>query len=455
MYRNGINKTIVLSLTIILTLLLKGVVYGGGIKKVLTLKQAIDIAIKKNHLIKEATETERVATDEYLSTKADLFPKVSANYSYTRLKYDPFVVFGPAKVPVGERDNYHWDITITQPLFTGLALTTKKRMALTGIDLNRAERERTIMDVVKQVKIAYYRILMARKFLLVADEAVEQLKAHLKDAESLFKQGMIPQNDLLRSKVALADAKQKRESARSNLDMAISSFNTLLSMDINEETDVEDVLSVHPISPDLNRLIDEAITHRPEIRSLRLALKNADYAIRLAKALYYPEVSLVGRYEQNGDNPTATNNEFTNDHNASITLQLRWSIFEWGKKKAEADRAVHEKSSLTYRLRQAEDDIRLEVKDAFLNLNVARQNIKTAEESLSQAKENYRITDLQYKNQIATSTDVIDARTMLTQAETNYYSALYSYLISIAELERATGMELYNRVTQFKETGYE
>ena len=53
--------------------------------------------------------------------------------------------------------------------------------------------------------------------------------------------------------------------------------------------------------------------------------------------------------------------------------------------------------------------------------------------------ENWRITDLQYKEQIATSTDVLDARTELTQAESNYYQALYGYMISLCDLERAMG----------------
>jgi len=66
-------------------------------------------------------------------------------------------------------------------------------------------------------------------------------------------------------------------------------------------------------------------------------------------------------------------------------------------------------------------------------------HIQTAQKSLVQAKENWRITNLQYQQQMTTSTEVLDARTFLTQAETNYYGALYGYMISLAELERAVG----------------
>jgi outer membrane protein TolC len=100
---------------------------------------------------------------------------------------------------------------------------------------------------------------------------------------------------------------------------------------------------------------------------------------------------------------------------------------------------MHDKKALIQKLKGAEDAIRLEVKNAFLNLEVSKKNIGTAEESLDQAKENYRITNLRYQQQMTTSTEVLDARTFLSQAETNYYGALYGYMISEAELDRAVG----------------
>ena len=91
----------------------------------------------------------------------------------------------------------------------------------------------------------------------------------------------------------------------------------------------------------------------------------------------------------------------------------------------------------------AENGIQLEVKKAFSDLQVSDKNIITSQKSLTQAKENWRITDLQYKEQIATSTDVLDARTELTQAESNYISALYGYMVALADLERAIGKKYF------------
>jgi outer membrane protein TolC len=76
-----------------------------------------------------------------------------------------------------------------------------------------------------------------------------------------------------------------------------------------------------------------------------------------------------------------------------------------------------------------------------LDCQVTFKNIKTAEKALDQARENFRITNLQYQQQAATSTDVLDANSFLTQADTNYYSAVYSYLDANAALERAIGKQ--------------
>ena len=415
----------------------------------LTLDKAIEIAIANNTLIREAIENQKASVEEEKSAKADFFPKLSASYSYTRLKETPFAIFkspagptfGSATVDVGDKDRFHWDVTVTQPIFTGFALSTKHKMARLGVDIKSMERKRAVLDVVKQVKVSYFNILLAKKFLIVTEEAVKHLESHVNDAEKFYEQGMIPYNDLLRSKVALADARQKRVRAESNLEIARSALNKVLRIGINKKTGVQDIPDIEPTSLrlDLDYLIEEAMRSRPELKALRIALKNAGYSIKLARSSYYPEVSLVGSYEQNGENLRASKNRFSNSYNANVMLQFKWTFFEWGKKRAEAKKCYFDKLALIEKVKGTEDAVKLEVKDALLDLRVAEKNIHTAEESLDQAKENYRITNLQYQQQITTSTEVLDARTFLTQAETNYYSALYDYMISGAELERAIG----------------
>ena len=425
----------------ILTLCLftPGVAFTQVNEKSFSLKEAIEMAVSNNSLVNEAIEKQRAAIQEKKVANRDFLPKASASYSYTKLKDNPYAVFGPSKIVVGPEDNYHWNVSLMQPLFTGFALSTKRKMAGLGIEITDLEKKQALLDVIKLTKAAYFNILLTKKFLMVANEAVSQLESHYEDAEKFYKQGMIPYNDLLKTEVALANALQNREKSESNVEMALSSFNTLIGVDINKKSDIDDVLEIEPSQHDLDTLFDEAKRNRPELKMLYLALKNSDNLIRLAKSAYYPQIALVASYEQSGDDPEATNNDYANVHNTSITLQAKWTFFEWGKKRAEVKKYYYDKLSLIEKVKGVEDNIMLEVKNAFLNIKVAKKNIQTAKGSLIQAKENYRITNLQYQQQMTTSTEVLDARTFLTQAETNYYSALYGYMVSMAELDRAIG----------------
>ncbi|MBW1972464.1 MAG: TolC family protein, partial [Deltaproteobacteria bacterium] len=332
------KKTITLTLLLFFLFLIFLQIATANESNFFTLERAIEMALSNNSLILAAKEKEKAAIEEEKSARKEFLPKAKASYSYTRLMDEPYSTASGYKIIMGEKDNFKWDITLTQPIFTGFALVTKHKMAKLGIDISRVEEEQAMMDVEKRVKIAYFNILLAKKFLFVADEAVSQLEAHVRDAEKFYKQGMIAYNDLLKSKVALSHAIQQRVKAKSELKMAISSFNTLLMLDINQKSEVQDLLKERSFNFSLDTLFTQAMANRPELKALRLALKNAGLAIKLAKSSYFPKIFLIGSYEQTGDNLTATNNDYGNDHNAGVTLLMQWTFFEWGKKRNEVEK---------------------------------------------------------------------------------------------------------------------
>lgn len=422
----------------------------------LSLDEAVKIAVAKNSRVKEADERLNSANEEKKRARADFFPKGSAEYTYTRLNEAPNTSFSnPFHDPtdpnsletvnftVGNQTTYQWNASLTQPLFTGFAILSQYQISDLGVTIAETEKELTVLDLVRNVKTAYYNVLLAKAALMVTEEAVRNLESHKRDAEQFYKQGMIPYNDLLKSKVALADAVQQREKAKAAVMISTAALNILLEYNVNHETDVEAPLDIPKVSYQLTDLINDALKNRPELEVLSLSIKSLDQVIRLAKSDYYPQVAMVGRYEQTGDNLLASENDFGPVYNSALLLTAKWDFFEGGKTKANVARYRYDKKALMKQYKSAENVIQLEVKTAFSNLLVSEKNIVTSQESLVQAEENWRITDLQYKEQIATSTDVLDARTELTQAESNYYSALYGYMISLADLERAIGKKYH------------
>lgn len=405
----------------------------------LSLDTAVAMALANNPALVESLERLASGQENAKAVRADTLPKLSTSYSYLGTEDAPYVNFNGNRAVVDSRDNFAWDLKITQPLFTGFALSAKIKMAELGVDIRKVEHQLVTLELIEQTKFSYYEILRQRQFLRVAEETVAQLTAHVADAGHFYDQALIPYNDLLKSRVALNNAQQRRLQVQSNLEMAGAHFNTLLKLPLDQTPEIADLQSSPGVLPDLDHLQKASLADRPEIRALQLAMENSDQQVRLAQSSYYPEVDLEGRYVRNGDNPTASNNDYANDHNASVGLKATWTFFEWGKQRALVSKEVHEHGVLAAQLETLRDTIRLEVKQSWLHLKVAAANIRTVESARNQAEENYRITRLQYRQNLATSSDVLDAQTMLSEAEGNACNSRYDYLRAEAEVDRAIG----------------
>ena len=410
----------------------------------LTLDQAVSLALANNSAIRQASESLASSRENAKAVRDQNLPRFSTSYAYTSREDNPYAIFNGTKVLVGARDDFAWDLTLDQPIFTGFALSAKTRMAELGVKISEVDRQLAILDLTERVRLAYYRIFQQKQLLQVAEDTVTQLAAHEKDASQFFDQGLIPYNDLLKSQVALSTAKQDRLQARSEVEMAVARLNTLLRLPMEQPTEIVDPNATPGSLPDLAPLVKEAKTNRPESRALQFALDKSEQLVRLAKSSYYPEVNLEGRYVRNGEDPAATNNDYANDHNASIGVKATWTFFEWGRKRAQVNSRLHAHDAMAAQLEQLKDTIGLQVKQSWLHLKVSLANIETSEEARKQAEENFRITRLQYQKSLATSSDVLDARTMLSQAEANASNNVYGCLSARAELDRAVGRGLKN-----------
>lgn len=410
-----------------------------GAKIAFSVDEAVKEAIVQSPDLKEAVENIAGEKEAVNTSRADLFATASLNYAYTGLHKTPVQKTGQGDIPAGHTNQYHWDLTLAQPLFTGFALTTTLDLAKLGVRDREIEKEMVTLDLAQDVKKACYNLLLAEKMLMVAQGEVNSLTAHKNEARQFYNQELIPQNDLLRSEVALADSIQNREKAKANVKSAMALLNTLMDADINRLVNIKDIDQVPESNFDLEQLGRHAIDKRPVIRGLKNSVEKTALSEKLAKSSRYPTVSLVGKYEQNGDGFEAADNDYTNSNNSSLTLQAEWTFFDWGKTGAQVRKTRHDKKSLQEKIRGTENHVRLEVKNALLNIEVARENIKTAKKALGQARENDRITNVQYAQQVATSSDVLDAQSFLTRADTNYYQALYGYMASLADLDRALG----------------
>lgn len=421
---------------------------------VLTLEESIEIALQNSLSIYSAEEEIKVKEFEELSSKAGFFPKLSTSYTYTRLDndtvndakytaypYNPLTgSHFPKEVSPLDINTYQFNITATQPLFTGWRLTISREIASLGVDTAKIQKETAIQDLVLNVKGAYFGILKAEKLENVAKQAVEQLKANLEVSQAFYDEGIIAKNDLLQTEVQMAQAHQDLIRATNGVEIARSFLNKLLRRGLDEKVKIKDILEYHPVELTLDECMKKAGLNRPEIKEVSLNVMSAEKTVDLSKSSYYPTVTLVGNYQRETDSIILDSGPGEDVDNWTMVVKGEWTFWEWGKKRHDVAASRAKAAKATYLLKEIKDSIQLEVKEAYLYLREAEKNIQVAKKAVVQAEENFRMNEERYKQQVATSTDVLDALTLLTQARTNYFNALSEHNIAWARLERAMGI---------------
>jgi len=421
---------------------------------VLTLEQSIKIALERSLSVLSAEEEIKAKEFQERSSKADFYAKLSTSYSYTRLDedtvddakyttylYDPQTTsFYSKRVAPLDTDTYEFNITATQPLFTGWRLTTLRELASLGVDIAKIKKEAVIQGLVLNVKEAYFGILKADKLEKVARQAVEQLEAHLRVSQAFYDEGIIAKNELLQTEVQMAQARQDLIKATNLVEIARSLFNKLLRRGLEKEVKIKDILDYHPVELTLDQCLEWAELNRSEIKELSLNVMSAEKGVELSKSGYYPSVNLIGNYQRQTDDALLESNPGEDADNWTVILKGQWTFWEWGKTRHDVGAARANLAKVKYLLNDIKDNIQLEVKEAYLYLREAEKNIQVARTAVVQAEENFRMNEERYKQQVATTTDVLDAQTLLTQARTNYFNALSEHNIAWARLERAMGI---------------
>ncbi len=420
---------------------------GAYAAEKLTLQQSIDLALSQSVLIQSAREGVRGAEAQKQEAFTGFLPKFSTSYSYTKLNEQPTSTVTlpslpstrPFTMPVGTQDNYTWAIEVKQPLFSGGGIVANYQANRIGTDIAAMDEVTVVQDIVQDVKVAYFSVLKAERLLVVAVQSVEQLEAHRKMAQDFFDAGVIPRNDLLRAEVELANGRQSLVKAENSLEMAKSKFNMVLRREINTPTELEDILALKPFTKSLYDCQMLAMENRSEIKSYTLKVEQSKKIVNLTKSEYFPTINAIGHYERFGDTPGVSGTLYKDQENWYLMGVASWNFWEWGRTKNRVDASRSRENQMAYALDNVKDQVRLEVKNAWLTLHEAEKQLAVTQKAIEQAEENYRISRERYQEQVGTSTDVLDAATLLTRAKSDYFNALSDYNISLARLERAMG----------------
>ena len=429
-------------------LLRPGFVSAEADGETLNLRQTIEAALKANLELQRSKDEIDAATANKDAATTEFFPTLNARYGYIRRDNPTTQALGTqggqiVDVVVNPEDEYNFVTSFSQPIFTGFALYNRYKIADLGLDIAEFSERLTRQNVILDAKNAYYLILKAQKLMDVADDTVKQIAAQKDVAENMYQVGMSPLNDLLQSQVQLANAKQGFITAQNNLELTKSQFNTLLRRPINSPVSVVDILDFKPWEYDIDYCLALAEDLRLEVDVAELEVQIAEKNYKLTQRDYFPAVNLTGTYTQRGTDWDVDGGTGISDKDFwDIRATASWDFWQWGRTRYGVKEKLSRLSQAKLRKQQILDSIDLEVKQAYLKTQESQKNITTIEKAIEQAKENLRITEERYKEQVSTTTDVLVAQTLLTETMTNYYNALYDFKIAKAILYRALGQEI-------------
>lgn len=411
----------------------------------LSLRDSLDIALKANLGIKRSLEEISAAEALRHQSMTKFLPSVGSSYNAiyrNEERTSPSLVTGRPIVS-SPQDQYTFTTSFTQPIFTGFNILTEYQLNELGLDRAEVSAKLTRQDVILDTKNAFFSVLKNQKLLDVAQQTVTSISAQKDVSENFYKVGLSPLNDLLQSQVQLANARQALTIAQNNLEIARTNFNTVLRRPLSTPVLLVEEVEIEAFTLNLDDCFAQAQRNRLELQVADLDIEIAGKQVKQSEKDYYPTVNLVGQYFRTGDDWRAHSGDGISDSAGwNVSATATWEFFQWGRTGYGRKEKLSRVAQSRYRKAQLTDTINQEVKQSYLRTREAEQNIRTIEKAVEQSKENLRITEEQYKEQVATQTDVLVAQTLVTQTMTNYFNALYDYKIAKSVLLRAIGQEV-------------
>lgn len=419
------KKLTALIATGLLTAAVSGTAFAADTVQ-LDLHDSVQMALENNRTIRQALTDVDTAKWTLSTARRTMGPTL--NWAATALRSDDQKsnILG---------NQYGHELQVGMPLYNG-SVKGQIKQARYGLNAKDLALEETKQAIRYTATAAYYQILQDRNLIDVEQESVNTLQEHLDNVNAQYRVGTVAKSDVLASQVQLANAQQALVTAQNNYDIAVSTLNNVIGLPTDTVLDIRDQLKYTKYDLTQDDCTNYALDNRADGAAARYAVKAAEAGVETAKAGYQPTVNAVASKTIAGDR------EFRKNQAESWTAGLKasWDVFDNGLTQASVNSANMALAKAQEEAAQTDDQIRLDVRTAYLGLQAAEKNIQTTSVAVTRAEEDYKIAQVRYSAGVGTNLDVMDANEKLTTARTNYYTALYNYNTSKAALDKAMGI---------------
>lgn len=403
----------------------------------LTLHDAVALALKQNPQTLVSEFQAKEVGEQRTVALAGLLPQVSADANETRLRENLEALFGKPvsgfPTVLGPFSVFAVGTQFTVPILDISAIRTWQASKLDA-NAARDQYQVTREEVALMVTTEYLNILRAAADVRAAESRVQLAQALYDQANDLQKNGAGTGIDTLRSNVELQNEKQRLIETDTEHDVAIFQLQRLLGVDPKQQIELSDEMSFYE-TPEISvdNSLDKAWQSRPEMRQLNEAVSAAEARRRAAWDTHLPTVDANGFWEEQGLQPSSVIPVYTYE------AEIKVPIFSGGRTHAQVKEAEYEVDKLKQQRLDMRNEIAVEVRTAFAQLESARRQVDVAKQGLDLAQQEVQQARDRFAAGVANNVEVVQAQDALSRANDNQITALYAYNTARANLAHSVG----------------
>lgn len=401
----------------------------------MTLEQAVTMALEQNPRLRQATARASGASANVDVAYAPFLPQIgtSARYADFSAPVLPGGSFVPASLNAGVKSFVVAEAGMQWTLYDFGRTQGKYCQAVDRERIEALALARAKQTIAFEAAQAYFQVLSAEANLQVRDEALQRANSVLGDTNARFTNGDADREDVLRAEVEVSQIQQEIFGARQAIRDAESMLNVVLGRSAAEPLQVAPVNCEPAFDESFESCLEIAANSRREIDMARRAVAESRHGLEAARGEMLPKIYIRSSVIR-ADSPGPLNGWIE-----GAGLHVDQWLYTGGAHQGEIRRSQAEVSGSIAALESLLDQVTLQVRVSYEAINTDLARIRLGKTTIDQASENLRLTTVKYNNGTATPTDMVDSQTALIRAKSTYITAVYSYLMDLAQLQYAMG----------------
>ncbi|OQP50641.1 hypothetical protein A4H97_02025 [Niastella yeongjuensis] len=440
--RMNFTKKIVSGLALLLTIF-----SAQAQTRTISLEEAISLGVQNSKQLKLDQNKIEQANSQLEQAKDETMPtvKVSAAYNHALMLQRSFAIpsdgGGDPKAMKFPFDNtlYQGTLSINEPIFAQGRFRYAKESANILIQSSKLDSEKDKDEIVYNIIGAYINFYKVQQNLKIVAQNMEDVDQKLTEIKKFENQGLATKNDVLRFQLEKSNIQIQQVELEHTLKVVNYNLDILLGLPENTMVQVQDVVYKLDITEGADVYMKQALQDRKEFGSLSYQDKLADINIKKIRDEKLPTLGVGGSLYYINPTKALIPKGATYLAPFVVGINASWDITGFFKNKNKATEASIQKQEVTATRDVLTDQVKMDVNKSYTQYHQTLEKIKLLNDAVVQATENERITESKFKNNLVTTTDRIEAQTLLYQTRLNLELAKADATAAYYTLLKTTG----------------